>query len=244
MFQSVEAIVLQLIPHKDHNAIVKLFTNKLGLASCWINSIRSKSSTIRTAGLQPLTIINAVIDQRETRHLSTLKEMQASFFPSNIITNIEKSAIAIFIAELLSHSIKESATDVSLYNFLRESIILLNNTNEKCTNFHIIFMLNLSNHLGILPKNSFSAQTPYLNLEEGCYQSRLNKPEPKLHATFLYPEESECISKLSALPMAYFAEGEISPALRKNILHGLLKYFEIHASMAPLKSHHVLEEVF
>jgi DNA repair protein RecO (recombination protein O) len=239
MFHSDEAIVLQLIPHKDHNAIVKLFTRDSGLTSCWINSLRSKSSGIRSAGLQPLTIINAVIDRRETKQLSTLKEMQISFFPIGINKNIEKSAVAIFIAELLSHSIKESATDELLYHFIRESIVLLNDTESKCSNFHIVFMLNFSNQLGILPHNSFSPETPYLNLEEGRY-----KAKTPAHTAFLYPYESECISKLSALPISSFASAEIPSALRKNILHGLLKYFEIHASMAPLKSHLVLEEVF
>jgi DNA repair protein RecO (recombination protein O) len=239
MFHADEAIVLQLIPHKDHNAIVKLFTRQSGLTSCWISSLRGKSSGIRTAGLQPLTIITAIIDRRETKHLSTLKEMQISFFPSNIINAIEKSALAIFIAELLSHTIREPAADESLYDFLRETIILLNDTDERCANFHIIFMLNLSNHLGLLPKNSFSAQTPYLNLEEGTYQAKT-----PMHPSFLYPDESELISKLSALPISSFASAEIPSALRKNILHGLLKYFEIHTGMAPLKSHLVLEEVF
>src|ERR1700722_8209801 len=114
MFHSVEAIVLKLIPHKEHNAIVKLYARECGLISCWINSIHSKSSSIRASGLQPLTIINAVVDQRETKQLSALKEMQVSFFPSAIYTTIEKSAIAIFISELLSHLIKEPATDKSL----------------------------------------------------------------------------------------------------------------------------------
>jgi DNA repair protein RecO (recombination protein O) len=239
MFHSDEAIVLQLIPHKDHNAIVKLFTCKTGLVSCWISSLRSKSSGIRKASLQPLTVIDAIIDQRETKQLATLKEMQLSFFPSNIANNIEKSALAIFIAELLLHTIKESETDESLYEFFRESIILLNDTDEKCANFHIIFMLNLSNHLGLLPKNSFSPQTPYLNLEEGTYQG-----QTPMHPDFLNTDESKQISMLSVLPIASFASAEIPPALRKNILHGLLKYFEIHTGMAPLKSHLVLEEVF
>lgn len=100
-------------------------------------------------------------------------------------------------------------------------------------------MLNLSNHLGLLPDNSFSPQTPYLNLEEGTYQAKT-----PMHPAFLYPDESEQISKLSALPISSFARAEIPNVLRKNILHGMLKYFEIHTGMAPLKSHLVLEEVF
>jgi DNA repair protein RecO (recombination protein O) len=239
MFHSDEAIVLQLIPHKDHNAIVKLFTRSSGLASCWINSLHGKSSGIRTSGLQPLTIIHTIIDQRETKQLATLKEMRISFFPSGIRNTIEKNAIAIFMAELLTHIIKEPAPDELLYDFLRQSILLLNNTNEKCANFHIVFMLNLSNHLGLLPKNSFSAKTPYLNLEEGTYQAMA-----PMNKAFLYPDESEYLSKLSMTDMTSFSSITISSVLRKNILHGLLKYFEMHTGMSPLKSHLVLEEVF
>jgi DNA repair protein RecO (recombination protein O) len=239
MLHTDDAVVLQLIPHKEHNAIVKLLTCEYGLVSCWINSLHNKSSGIRMAGLQPLTLIKAVIERRETKQLSALKEMQVSFFPSAISHNMEKNAVAIFIAELISHTIRESETDVSLFEFLRESIILLNNTSDKCANFHIIFMLNLSNHFGLLPKNSFSAQTPYLNLEEGNYQAKT-----PLHTYFLYPDESEWISKLSVLPVESFAEAKIPAPLRKNILHGLLKYFELHTGMAPLKSHLVLEDVF
>jgi len=239
MFRSVEAIVLQLIPHKDNSAIVKFFTRDSGLTACWISSLRGKSSGIRSSSLQPLTLVNAVITQRENRQLLTLKEMQVSFFPSNINSTIEKSAVAIFIAELLSHLIKETETDESLFDFLKESILLLGSTPEKCANFHLVFMLNLANHLGLLPQSSFSAQTPYLDLEEGTY--RANTP---MHKAFLSPGESEYISKLSAIDMKSFATIAISPALRKNMLHGLLKYFEIHTGMSPLKSHLVLEEVF
>jgi len=239
MFRSIEAIVLQLISHKDHSAIAKFFTRDSGLTACWISSLHGKSSGIRSSSLQPLTIVNTVITQRETRQLLTLKEVQVSFFPSNIYNTIEKSAIAIFIAELLSHIIKESETDEALFDFLKESILLLDSTTEKCANFHLVFMLNLANHLGLLPKSSFSAQTPYLDLEEGIYQAHT-----PMHKAFLYPGESEYISKLSAVDMTSFATIAISPALRKNILHGLLKYFEIHTGMSPLKSHLVLEEVF
>lgn len=239
MFRSVEAIVLQLIPHKDHSAIVKFLTRDLGLSSCWINSLHGKSSGIRSASLQPLTIVNAIITRRDMRQLATLKEMHISFFPSNINNTIEKSAVAIFITELLTHIIKESETDEALFDFLKESILLLDNTAERCANFHLVFMLHLSNYLGLLPNNSFSAQTPYLDLEEGTY-----KAHTPMHTAFLYPDESEHISKLSAVDMTSFATIAISPALRKNLLHGLLKYFEIHTGMTPLKSHLVLEEVF
>ena len=239
MFRSVEAIVLQLIPHKDNSAIVKFFTRDSGLTACWISTLRGKSSGIHSSSLQPLTIVNTVITQRENRQLLTLKEVQVSFFPSSITSTVEKSAVAIFIAELLSHIIKESETDEALFYFLKESILLLDSTAEKCANFHLVFMLNLAKHLGLLPKSSFSEQTPYLDLEEGIYQART-----PLHKAFLYPGESEYISKLSALDMASFATFAISPALRKNVLHGLLKYFEIHTGMSPLKSHLVLEEVF
>jgi DNA repair protein RecO (recombination protein O) len=239
MFHSDEAIVLHLIRHKDNNAVVKLYTRQQGLISCFIGTIHKKTSGIRASGLQALTLLNVIIDHRENKQLATLKEAQIAFLPSGIITSVEKSSVAIFMAELISHTIREQAGDVHLYDFFRESIVQLNNTTENCANFHVIFLLNMANQLGILPHNSFTLQTPYLDLQEGTYMAH-----PPMHGAYLYPDESAYINKLRAIPVTGFAKAELPNSMRKNILHGLLKYFEIHAGTTPLQSHLVLETVF
>lgn len=234
-----EAIVLQHYPYKDNGAVVKLYTQSNGLVSCWTPSIHKKTSRTKVNLLQPLSIIKAEIRDKENHSLSQLKEIEAAVQTPGIILNIEKSTIVIFLSELLLKVLKESHTDESLYSFIKDSIVLLDKTLEKCANFHILFVISFARHLGLLADGGFSATTPYFNLQDGIYQASIPK-----HPHFLHPVESEWLSKLSAYPLEDFYKPNIVSTTRKQLLHGLLEYFELHLAITPLKSHLVLEEVF
>jgi DNA repair protein RecO (recombination protein O) len=239
MHHTTEAIVLQLYPYKDNGAVVKLYSRNKGIISCWASSIHKKSSKTKVNLLQPLSIIKAEINDKENNSLIQLKEIETSVHTPGIGLNIEKSTIALFLSELLLKLLKESSTDESFYEFIRNSIILLNETPEKCANFHILFMIVLSDHLGLLPTGNFSAETAYFNLQDGVYQAA--KP---MHPHFLEPAESEWLSKLSSYKLEDFHAPSIPAQSRKLLLRGVLEYFELHLAITPLKSHLVLEEVF
>jgi len=239
MFQTTEAIVLHLYPYKDHNAVVKLFTKSMGPISCWAASIHKKTSKTKANLLQPLSIIKAEINSKGTDSLIQLREIETSVQTPHISLNIEKSTIAMFLAELLLKSLKESTHDETLYDFIRDSILLLDATNERCTNFHLLFLVRLSDHFGLLPKGNYTAATSYFNLQDGIYES-----SPPLHPHFLSPAESEWLSILSSKSLDKFYEWTIPAPSRRLLLRGLLEYFELHLAMIPLKSHLVLEEVF
>jgi DNA repair protein RecO (recombination protein O) len=239
MLHTTEAIVLQLYPYKDNGAVVKLYSRNKGLISCWATSIHKKTSKTKVNLLQPLSIIKAEINDKENNSLIQLKEIETSVHTPNIGLNIEKSTIAIFLSELLLKLLKESSTDESFYQFIHNSIILLNNTPEKCANFHIVFMVVLLDHLGLLPTGNFSPTTPYFNLQDGIYQG-----SSPMHPHFLEPAESEWLSKLSSFKLEDFYKPSIPSPSRKLLLRGLLEYFELHLAITPLKSHLVLEEVF
>ncbi|HXB11850.1 MAG TPA: DNA repair protein RecO [Bacteroidia bacterium] len=238
MYTTTEAIVLQLHPYKDKSAVVKLYSAQMGLISCWVGSVHGKKSKTKSAILQPLSLIKAEISYRENNNMPQLKEISVSIHTPNIPMGIEKSSLALFLSELLLHCLKESSSDLPLYSFIKDTVCLLDTTKEKCSNFHIVFLVRLCEHLGLLPDGNYSAQTPYFNLEESTYQK-----EVPLHPHFLFPAESECLSNVSTLPMEQFYLPTIPSALRKNLLHGLLEYYVLHLGMSPLKSHLILEEV-
>jgi len=239
MHHTTEAIVLQLYPYKDNGAVVKLYSKNKGLISCWASSIHKKSSKTKVNLLQPLSIIKIEINDKENNSLIQLKEIETSVQTHGISLHIEKSTIAIFLSELLIKLLKESSTDESFYEFIRASILLLNETNEKCANFHILFMIVLADHFGLLPKGDYSPNTSYFNLKDGVYQSIA-----PMHPHFIYPAESEWLSRLSSYKLEDFYKPSIPSASRKILLRGLLEYFELHLAITPLKSHLVLEEIF
>ncbi|MGP8217388.1 MAG: DNA repair protein RecO [Bacteroidia bacterium] len=239
MYHTTEAIVLQLYPYKDNNAVVKLYSRNMGIISCWAASVHKKTSKTKASLLQPLSIIKAELSSKGSDNLVQLKEIETSFHTPGIALNIEKSTIAIFLSELLLKTLKESSPDDSLYEFIRHSVLLLDKTNEKCTCFHLLFIIRLSDYFGLLPKGNYSSSESYFNLKEGRYQSRA-----PLHPHYLNPTESEWLSKLSSQSLENFHETHIAPSSRKLLLKGLLEYFELHLAMSPVKSHLILEEVF
>lgn len=239
MYSSTEAIVLQLHPYKDNSAVVKLYTQQNGLISCWVRSIHSKTSKTKAAVMQPLSIIKAEISYRENSKLPQLKEISLAEPTHNIHISVEKSSVAIFLAELLLRTLKESHADVPLYNFIKGSICLLNETDKKCSAFPIMFLVKFSEHLGFLPKEEYSSAHPWFDLQEGAYVDK----EP-MHPHFLALAESQWLNKISHLSMEEFYAPEIPAQVRKKLLHGMLEYYQLHLGMTPLKSHLVLEEIF
>lgn len=238
MYTSAEAIVLQMHPYKDNSAVVKLYTKQMGLVSCWARSIHSKTSKTRAAILQPLSVINAEVSYKENHNMPQLKEISVAVHTPGIQLSIEKSSIALFLTELLLRILKEASPDVPLYSFIKDSVTLLNSTDKKCTTFHLLFVVRLCDHLGFLPQENAFVQNQYFDLQEGVFIAK----EP-MHPHFLFPAESEYLTKLSSLQMEDFYQPVIPSAIRKKLLYGLLEYFQLHLGISPLKSHLVLEEV-
>ena len=238
MYSSTEAIVLQLHPYKDNSAVVKLYTSQMGLVTCWVRSGHGKSSKTKAAIMQPLSILKAEISYKETNNMPQLKEIAVAEHTPAIAMQIEKSSIALFLSELLLHVLKESSHDIQLYAFIRDSIVLLNSTDKKCSNFHLLFLVRLCDHMGFLPTENYSPGTSFFDLQEGAYVEK----EP-MHTYFFHPIESEFLHTLSILRMEEFYIPLIPAPVRKRLLHGLLDYYRLHLGISALKSHIILEEV-
>ena len=219
MYSSTEAIALQLHPYKDNSAVVKLYTEKMGLVSCWVRSTHGKSTKTKGVIMRPLSIIKAEISYKETNSMPQLKEIAVATHTQNIALQIEKSSIALFLSELLLHVLKESSNDAPLYSWIKNSILLLNDTDKKCTNFHLLFLIRLCHSMGFLPTENYSPQTPYFDLQDGIYV----KNEP-MHPHFLRPAESETLHAFSTLEMEEFYIPVVPASVRKNLLRGLLDY--------------------
>ena len=69
---------------------------------------------------------------------------------SSIPFDIYKSSIALFIAEILNKCLKEEVNNKDLFNFLEAELIDLDN-NDFNSQFHIRFLLTLSQYFGISP---------------------------------------------------------------------------------------------
>lgn len=148
MLHKTRGIVFRFIKYGETSIIVTLFTEQFGLQSYIVNGVRSKSRNNRIALYQPLTLLDLVVYHREHANINRIKEVKCLYPYQSIPTDIKKSALAMFLIEIMNKAVKEESHAQELCEFLIHSFITLDKMEDKTENFHLHFLLKLSRFLG------------------------------------------------------------------------------------------------
>lgn len=89
--------------------------------------------------------------------LGYIKDVQMAFFYQTLFSEMKKSAILMYVAELLSKSLTEQEQNLALYDFIIHSLQWLDLTEENYANFPLFFTLEMSRFLGFYPKTNESS---------------------------------------------------------------------------------------
>ncbi len=156
MLISTKAIVISKLKYRDNDLIVKCYTEHFGVQSYLLRGVlKSKKGKLRTAYFQLLSQLEIIINYRQKRSLQSLNEVKPLTIYNSIHSNVSKSAIVMFLAEVLSTILKEEENNESLYSYLETTLLWLD-ANDEVSNFHLLFLLNLSKYLGFYPDLSNS----------------------------------------------------------------------------------------
>lgn len=149
MIHKTRGIVFRFTRFRETSIIVTIFTELFGLQAYLVNGVRSsKSSSNKMALYQPLTLLDLVVYHRANANIHRIKEIKCFHPYRSISSDVKKSTLALFINEIVNKSIKEESAAPELFEFVFQSMILLDNQEEGFENFHLIFLLKLSRHLG------------------------------------------------------------------------------------------------
>jgi DNA repair protein RecO (recombination protein O) len=148
MLHKTTGVVFRFTKYGETSIIVTLFTEMFGLQSYIVNGVRSKSARSKIALFQPLTLLDLVVYHREHANINRIKEVKCLYPYRTIPTDIKKSALMMFIAEVINKTIKEESHAQELCQFLIRSFITLDEMSEQTENFHLRFLLRLSRFLG------------------------------------------------------------------------------------------------
>ena len=236
MLIKTRGVVFHTIKYSESSIITKIYTESLGLQSYIVNGIRVSGSKNKASLFQPFNILELEVYKREHKAINRLREFKIGYIFRSLPFNIVKGSLALFLVEVLNAVFREEERNRELYQFIEESIILLDKEEAVDSNFHLRFLLQLTRHLGFFPGGAYEASLPYFDLVEGCYVT-----EQPPHTFYLKPPESQVLSACLSEDTPLL----ISSKVRKNLLAGLLQYYELHvANFKAIKSHKVLEEVF
>lgn len=171
MLHQTKAIVLKTTKYSDNSLIVKMYTEVFGLQTYIIGGVHSKKAKIKSALFMPLSLLDVVANSSTKSALIRPKEISVSQSLQHIHADIQKATIAIFLNEILLKSIREEEPNPDLFEYIFNSILLLEHT-ENVATFHLEFLLKLTQFLGFYPQGKQSAQSPYFNAKDGVFTSQ------------------------------------------------------------------------
>lgn len=148
MLHKTPAIVFKFFKYGETSIIAKIFTSQFGLQTYIVNGVRSKRSKNKIALFQPLTLLDLVVYHNPNKDINRISEIKCSDPFQSINSQMQKTAVAIFLAEIMYKTIKDEGEVEELFDFIYTSIHLFDHLNSHYQNFHLQFLLKLSKYLG------------------------------------------------------------------------------------------------
>ena len=237
MLTNSEAIILGYINYSETSVILKTYTRGFGFKSFIIRGIRTKKKKKITLGqLQPLNILDIEFNNKNSE-LSYLKTIRIIEPYNSINDDIIKINICLFLAEFLSKILKIDLKNEPLFEFIKQSLLWFDNS-SKSSNFHLLFILKLSDYLGIMPKHS-SEESLYFDIENGIFT---NTP---MSNNYIKDRVVKDLKDILGIKFDYNNEILTNINQRKDMLNFLISYYEYHVpGFKRPKSVDILNEVF
>lgn len=233
MLVKTEALILKTTKFKETSLIVKAYAQSHGLLSFIVNGVRTAQKTNKAVLFQPLNYLDIIVYYKENKGLLHLKEYKFNFLYQTVPFDIVKSSVAILMLEVVEHVLKEEEENEELYDFLKDSFMLLDAEKNSVANFHLYFLAKLTHFIGINAQGKYSTKTPIFNMNDGQFVAEIigyNNLQGSLSENFSALMQNEDV--------------HLNKTNRKLLLDTLINYYQIHIEgFRKVKSLEVLEAV-
>lgn len=227
MLHTTQGVVFHHIKYRETSIIVKIFTQVLGLQTYIIQGVRAKNPRHSISLFQPLTRLDMVVYHKKQRSIQRVAEVKNYAPNDKILANVKKSAIAIFLSELLSKVIHEEERNEPLFNFLWLEVMRLNEQTTDYDLFYLTFMLQLSHYLGF---GISSVQDIYAQLRRSGQHWNIDKKVLEKLDELLTDQEHRSI--------------KIDKSTKRHVTELIVKFYQLHMeSLNHLKSLKILQEI-
>jgi len=238
MLNKTSIIILNYTKYSDSSIIVHGISEHFGRISFLVYGISSKNRS-KLVSFQPLYLIDAQLYYKTNRNIQKIKEFKLSPPLYTLSNDIRKSTLALFISELLTKTVKEEYTDKYLFDFIKTSILFLDQLDENLSIFHLVFLLKMSRFLGFAPDSNF-VDGNYFDYKEGATVK--SKPH---HAHYISISDYKLLLNLFNTDFNRLEKIELNKQQRNSLLETILNMYDIHIlNFTSLKSYQVLKDVF
>ena len=237
MIVSTQGIVLNKIKYKENSLIVRVLTRAAGICSFIARISNGKKKKNISNYFQPLSVIEIEFDLNNKKDLHYFKEVDLKYNFKSLHSNYMKSAVVMFLSEILSKILILQDQDSELYDFIETSIIYFEES-DISPNFHLIFLIKLTRYLGFPPdlKNN---HYNFFDLEQGLY-TNVNSGNYLLKGN-----ELNFFNSILGTNFDDFNQLTMTSMQRKVSLDNIILYYRLHIeSFSNIKSLDVLRKTF
>ena len=170
MIYSTKGILLRTIKYGETSVIASVFTEIFGIQSYLVNGVRTSGKSSKVHYFQPSSILDMEVYHNELKNLQRIKELKWSFIYKNILSDVTKNSIALYMVELLQKTLKQPEPNADLFSFCEDAFLQLDKaTSEIAANFPIYFSLQLAPFFGIRLQDNYSESHNIFDPQEGKF---------------------------------------------------------------------------
>lgn len=242
MLETSRAIVLQTIKYGESSVIVQCYTEKYGRQSLMVRGVRksAKRRNHSMAHLQVFSLLDVTAQFNRAKGMPTVRSMAPAVHLVHVPFDIRKQSMAYFLAEVLLKVLREEAPNQALFLFLFHAIQVIDMAEEQVANVPLMFLTQLSKHLGFQPEANYARSRPYFDLAKGRFVSGI-----PAHPKFLNLAYSEHMSQLLVLDFSQYEQLPLKREQRRVLLNAWLDYYRAHLhQFGELKTLGVMDELF
>jgi DNA repair protein RecO (recombination protein O) len=187
-----------------------------------VKGIGGKRSKNKSAFFQPLNLLDLVVYHRENKNLHHLKEVQPAYVYQHLHSDVVKRSLLLFVNELLYKTLHEEVANKHLFHWLNHALIWLDLTDQHITDFHLMVMIQLSQHLGFYPKKELARLYSVFDMQEGLFGNQL-----PVHPYYITGETVTHLTQLMEASFEHTVPLTFTTEQRRELLDALLTYYKL-----------------
>ena len=241
MFKT-RAIILRTVKYGETSLVVSAFTELFGLQTYLVNGVRtSKKSGLKASLYQPASVVDLEVYHNERNTMHRIKECNRAHIFNDVLTDVVKNSVALFLMELLYKLLKQPEQNSDLFYFCEDSLLQLDDAPAIVTaNLPLFFALHISYFFGFKIDDNFSDENGFLDLQEG------NFINARPHHTYYIEGENALITSelLKIMLPSELNDIRMNHLKRRELLQRYMEYYALHIQdFGQMKTLMVMQEV-
>lgn len=236
-------MVLRTVKYGETSIIVTIFTELLGVQSYLVNGVRTstKKGSGKAGMFQPAAILDMIVYHNDLKQLQRIREFRWANLYQEILSDVRKNAVALFMIELLTKCLKQPEPNPELFHFTEDVFLRLDESPAPvAANLPLFFALHLPVFFGFRVHDNYSAIRTFLDLQEGDFVA-----EQPRHPHFLDEKQAYITSQILKVQQpAELSEIKLNHEFRRNLLYALEVYYKLHVQdFGSMRTLPVLREI-